>query len=141
MDGVGRFRGIELIAGAQGFEGPWLDAGERMELEGVLDGVAGGLGRAGYLGPFGIDAWRYRRPGGSETFQPLGEINGRLTFGWVARALVDRVRGPLAIAPDHRVRLMFGRRQDDRAGVRIVPLLHALAPAGPEARLEISTAP
>lgn len=136
VDRAGRFRGIELVAGASGLEGPWLDARERRELKRVLEGVAGALERAGYAGPFGIDGWRYRSPGG-ETFQSLGEINGRLTFGWVARALVDRVRGPLGIARDGRVRLLFGKRRNDRACVRIVPLLHALAPDDPEAWLEV----
>ncbi len=147
VDGAGRFRGIELIAGGCDLAGPWVDAVERRSLERVHDGVAGALRQVGYCGPFGIDSWRYlspRRgahgtlPGGEEGFQPLGEINGRLTFGWVARALVDRVREPLGIAPDCRVRLMFGRRQDDRAGVRIVPLLNAVGQAGPEAWLEVA---
>lgn len=141
VDRSGRFRGIELIAGDRGLAGRWLEKDERRPLERVLEGVASTLRQTGYAGPFGIDAWRYRSPEGGQTFNPLGEINGRLTFGWVARALVDRLRGPLGIDPDCRVRLMFGRRTNDRAGARTVPLLHAVGPGSPESRLEILDPP
>ena len=136
VGGAGRFRGLELIAGGGTGCDPWLTSRESARLERVLDGVADALRRAGYSGPFGVDAWRYRRPGG-ETLHPLGEINGRLTFGWVARALVERLREPLGIELGHRIRLMFGKRRSERHGVRIVPLLEALKPGDPECRLEL----
>ncbi len=136
VDRVGRFRGIELIAGARGLEGPWLKPQELQEAKRVLAGTTRALERAGYSGPFSIDSWRYQATDG-ETFQPLGEINARLTFGWVARALVDRVREPLGIRPDQQVRLIFGR-PDAPISARVVPLLHALNPGAPEASLEIA---
>ena len=37
---------------------------------------------AGYFGPFGVDAFRYR--GEPSGFQPLSEINARFTMGWEA---------------------------------------------------------
>jgi hypothetical protein len=56
----------------------------------VVEGAGRALQRAGYVGPFGIDAWEYRLPDGGLAFNPLGEINARMTFGLVARALVER---------------------------------------------------
>ena len=41
------------------------------------------LAHAGYFGPFGIDAFRYRAgPGEPECLNPLSEINARLTMDW-----------------------------------------------------------
>lgn len=59
---------------------------DRARLEDVVTGVADALRQAGYVGPFGIDAWHWRRPDGSVAFHPLGEINARMTFGLVAWA-------------------------------------------------------
>ncbi len=39
------------------------------------------LSNAGYFGPFGIDAFRYRHDG-SERFNPLVELNARYCMGW-----------------------------------------------------------
>ncbi len=136
VDRAGRFRGIELIADADGLEGPWLTAPERARMAEVLDGVGDALTTAGFSGTFGVDAWRYVQPDGAAAFHPLGEINGRLTFGWVARALVERLREPLGIEPGRRVRLTFARSRDDRQ-IRAVPLLTALKPGDPECRLEL----
>ncbi len=102
----GAFRGVELRASFDGVR--HLDAGERRALEGVFDGVARALDHAGYRGPFGIDCWRYRLPSGELAFHPLGEINARMTFGSVARALVDRVRAPLALGRDEEIHLRWG---------------------------------
>ncbi len=121
VDLKGQFLGLELAAGFRGIEE--LSAAERTRLERVLDGVARAALRAGYVGPLGIDLWRYRLPDGSTALHPLGEINARMTFGLVARALVDRARGALGEA--ERVRLMFGK---DLPGEGVVPLL--LPPGG-----------
>jgi hypothetical protein len=129
VDLKGQFLGLELAADFRGIEG--LSAAERTRLETVLDGVAGAALRVGYVGPLGIDLWRYRlpdrpsdrHPDGSTALNPLGEINARMTFGLVARALVDRARGALGEA--ERVRLMFGK---DLPGEGVVPLL--LPPGG-----------
>ena len=50
------------------------------------ESIAEALRQAGYLGPFGIDAWHWRRPDGTVVFHPLGEINARMTFGLVEHA-------------------------------------------------------
>ena len=44
--------------------------------------TAQGLKRAGYFGPFGIDAFRWVAPAGSVHFQPRCEINARYSMGW-----------------------------------------------------------
>ena len=90
VDIKGQFAGIELPV-----EMPdWME---------TVEGVAGALQRAGYVGPFGIDAWAYK-----DAFNPLGEINTRMTFGLVAWALAER----LGVG---RVRLRFGPEPPDGA--------------------------
>ncbi|HEX9735201.1 MAG TPA: hypothetical protein VGG06_24785 [Thermoanaerobaculia bacterium] len=133
VDCRGGFTGLELRVEPGGW--PELSGGERDRFRTTLEGVARALRVAGYLGPFGIDCWRYRRPDGTIAFHPLGEINARMTFGLVARALVDRVREPLGLAPDGRVRIVFGRNEGG-AAVRRVPLLLPDS-AGVEAVLEV----
>lgn len=101
VDIKGQFAGIELPAAPP--EG----------MEEAVKGVAAALRKAGYVGPFGIDAWEYRTSGGI-AFNPLGEINARMTFGLVAWALVERlgIEGP--------ARLALGRRAPPEGSV---PLL------------------
>lgn len=79
VDAKGQFAGIELDARD-------LPAEDRSRLEEVVTGVATALRQAGYAGPFGIDAWHWRRPDGTVAFHPLGEINARMTFGLVEHA-------------------------------------------------------
>ncbi|MFL6293247.1 MAG: hypothetical protein ACJ759_20320 [Thermoanaerobaculia bacterium] len=83
VDVKGQFAGIELPV-------------EAPEMAGTVEGVAKALRREGYVGPFGIDAWAYKNG-----FNPLGEINARMTFGLIAWALAER----LGI---ERLRLRFG---------------------------------
>jgi len=83
IDAKGQFLGIDLEAG--------LDAEDRDRLVETTESVAAALRRAGYVGPFGIDAWKYRREDGSVVLNPLGEINARMTFGLVAWALAERI--------------------------------------------------
>jgi hypothetical protein len=93
VDSKGQFAGIDLQ--------PSLSESERDRLLETVSLVSLALRRAGYVGPFGIDAWRYRKADGSEILHPLGEINARMTFGLVAWTLAERVKGT--------VRLLFGR--------------------------------
>jgi hypothetical protein len=110
VDRKGQFAGIDLQ--------PSLSEAERDCLKETVESAALALRRAGYAGPFGIDAWRYRKPDGTEILHPLGEINARMTFGLVAWTLAERVEGA--------VRLLFGRAlpgpELGKAG-EIVPLL------------------
>ena len=53
----------------------------RLEEAVALAGAA--LARAGYFGPFGIDAYRHKLPGGvASVLNPLSEINARFTMDW-----------------------------------------------------------
>lgn len=52
-------------------------------LEQTVEVVGRALAEAGYFGPFGIDAYRHRRPGSIESvLNPLSEINARFTMDW-----------------------------------------------------------
>lgn len=85
VDARGAFRGIDLDgAGA-------LAADEQTALLDVSRTAGHALAQAGYEGPFGVDAWRYGLPDGSFGFHPAGEVNARITFGYVARAWKERV--------------------------------------------------
>ena len=108
-----------------------ISAEERRELERVLEGVATALRRIGYRGPFGLDVWRHRAPSGEIRFHPLGEINARMTLGLVARALADRLRGPLGWDPDSEAELILAATAP---GSGSAPLYSLLAP-GPEGAL------
>lgn len=44
--------------------------------------VAGSLAKAGYFGPFGVDAYRWVKTSGERQLNPRGEINARYTMGW-----------------------------------------------------------
>ena len=47
---------------------------------------------AGYFGPFGVDAYRFRWPDGRVDFQPCSEINARFSMGY-PRDLLEQVKG------------------------------------------------
>jgi hypothetical protein len=78
VDIKGQFAGIELKVD--------LTERDRNRFLETVEGVASALRREGYAGPFGVDAWTYRRADRSLVFHPLGEINARMTFGLVAWA-------------------------------------------------------
>ncbi|HBL30685.1 MAG TPA: hypothetical protein DD490_27940, partial [Acidobacteria bacterium] len=82
VDIKGQFVGIDP-------EAQDLPAADRERLMETARAVAADLRVAGYVGPFGIDAWHWRRPDGTVAFHPLGEINARMTFGLVAWANAD----------------------------------------------------
>jgi hypothetical protein len=83
IDRKGQFAGIDLQ--------PDLSAQDRDLLLRTVEAVAAALRQAGYVGPFGIDAWRYRREDGALALHPLGEINARMTFGLVAWTAAGRL--------------------------------------------------
>ena len=51
-------------------------------LAGALEVAGRALADAGYHGPFGIDAFRYRDGAGATRLNPLGELNARFTMDW-----------------------------------------------------------
>ncbi len=87
VDRKGQFAGIDLEAG--------LFGKDRERLLETVERVAEALRRAGYVGPFGVDAWRYRRQDGVVALNPLGEINARMTFGLVAWTRAHRTAADL----------------------------------------------
>ncbi len=59
-----------------------LEAEERAALEAAAAETAAALAEAGYFGPFGVDAFRWREAGGAVRFDPRCEINARYSMGW-----------------------------------------------------------
>jgi hypothetical protein len=55
---------------------------ERESLASCAREAAVMLGREGYFGPFGIDAFRFRDREGRVRFCPRSELNARYTMGW-----------------------------------------------------------
>lgn len=71
-----------------------LSLEEGVALEDAAKRAAVALRRAGYFGPFNVDAFRYRLPDGGTAFHPACEVNARYTMAWA---------------------LGMGRRRPDRA--------------------------
>ena len=71
----GVFRGLRLAVAGE------LGSAEAASLFEQAERVAGLLHAAGYFGPFGIDAYRYRL-GDTRGFCALSEINARYTMGF-----------------------------------------------------------
>jgi len=70
-----------------------------VRLEQAVAAAGSALARAGYFGPFGIDAFRHRIPGATrEVLNPLSEINARFTMDW-ATAMIGSRRDVLAESP------------------------------------------
>lgn len=65
-----------------------------LRLEEACATAGAALARAGYSGPFGIDAFRHRPSDGScaDVLNPLSEINARYTMDWVT-GMGDRREG------------------------------------------------
>ena len=93
IDRKGQFAAIDLH--------PDLSFRDRDRLLETTGAVAEKLRDAGYVGPFGIDAWRYRTETGT-VLHPLGEINARMTFGLVAWARHGRLQSGSAFPQGDR---------------------------------------
>ena len=85
-DSAGVIRALAIVDGLD------VDPADLARLAAVVAAVAAALGRAGYRGPFVVDAFVHA--GG---LHPLGEINARLTFGLVARAWAEHLGTPLTL--------------------------------------------
>lgn len=59
-----------------------IDAATREAVEGEAQRVAEALQKAGYFGPFGVDAFLYRDLDGVVRLQPRSEINARYSMGF-----------------------------------------------------------
>ena len=131
----GRFLGIQLET--SGIHHSSLTTPERTLLEKTAQEVGSRLHERGYSGPFGLDAWRYRKASGELALHPLGEINARMTMGLLTHAWVER----LALQREHpalaKVCLRIGREVPVHdAARRITPLLHPANSGSPGAWLE-----
>lgn len=59
-----------------------LGPAELSALECAAERAAQELLRAGYFGPFGVDAYRWTCAGGGAAFEPCSELNARYTLAW-----------------------------------------------------------
>jgi hypothetical protein len=73
-------RGV-WISTARTAEGE-MDPGERDALLAAARETAEALHVAGYFGPFGVDAFRYRDAAGGIRWNPRCEVNARYSMGW-----------------------------------------------------------
>lgn len=93
----GHLSGRDLVVGSPTAQrcddrGAWIDTtrasaddltpAERAALFQALEEAAEALAQAGYFGPFGVDAFRYRDARGTVRFEPRCEINARYSMGW-----------------------------------------------------------
>lgn len=62
---------------------------DREALEQHVVAAGRALSEAGYFGPFGVDAFRYRTASGTRAFQPRSEVNARFSMGY-PRSLLER---------------------------------------------------
>lgn len=62
-----------------------IDRADDAVLAATVEATGAALWRAGYFGPFGIDAFRHRPPGkvhAPDVLNPMSEINARYTMDW-----------------------------------------------------------
>ncbi|HET6612398.1 MAG TPA: hypothetical protein VFG83_10425 [Kofleriaceae bacterium] len=83
VDGRGTARAIVIDDDSA----TWLSSREIAIIDAAAHHTATALSAAGFRGAFGIDGFRYIDPAGIARLCPLLEINARLTFGHLARAL------------------------------------------------------
>lgn len=85
--GGGAFRGLRPLPDRPTTGG--LSGDEMVALHFAARTAGEWLLAAGYEGPFGLDAWRWTGDDGAPRFHAFGELNARLTFGFVARRLAE----------------------------------------------------
>jgi len=81
-DDSGAWRGTELATDLEPKEAASLCASAHLAAEALF--------AAGYFGPFGVDAYRWR-DGATVRFNPRSEINARYSMGWASGMLRCRV--------------------------------------------------
>jgi hypothetical protein len=75
IDATGAWVSSELAGRA-------LEPPEHERLLAEAQRTATALHQAGYFGPFGLDAFRWRAPDGATHFHPRCEVNARYSMGW-----------------------------------------------------------
>ncbi len=129
-DVQGRFRGLAFSPSS---------TGNLPGLETVVGAAADAAREEGYLGPLEVDCWSWRDSGGDEHFHPLGEINARISFGLVGRAIIETLGEATGWIAREPARLLIGPQQlrDDSADA--IELLRPAEPDGCGAWLERSS--
>ncbi len=84
VDARGQFQGLRLLNPEEIPNSDWL----RVAVQ-----IGETLYRHGYRGPAGIDAYEYQTAAGVE-FQPVGEVNVRMTLGLIAKAWAEYLGVP-----------------------------------------------
>jgi hypothetical protein len=129
VDPNGLFRGITLGSARLAVE-------EESALLGAAAAVAADLSSVGWHGYFGTDAYRWTDGLGRIRFNALSEVNVRMTFGAVARRVVERCLGGRELEPGIAVSLRFGRGPPPSG---TIPLLLPGADGSASAWLEVSS--
>ena len=117
VSSAGKFRGIRIPVRDRDREGDTfpeeaLAQGER---------IGERLHAIGFRGACGIDAWCAKTRGGGLHKEFLGEINARLTFGWLAHAWRSRLSEIGAISADGPLDLRTSSETGPpRAGISLV---------------------
>lgn len=141
IDRFGRFRGIELHWSTR--RPHWFAPPELERVLETVDGATQRLRDIGYCGPVTVDLFRFRTPDGTIKLHPLGEINARLSFGFVARALVGRL-APAFPDLDRDLglaALRFGNKPGWRDPTHTIPLVHPTETCPIEIALDITSRP
>lgn len=127
-DPQGRFRGLVFnpLPEAAGLPGP----AELERLETAVSTAAEAARKEGYVGPLEADCWSWRDGSGEEHFHPLGEINARISFGLVGRAIIEKLSGTGGWLSREPARLIIGPRRPRDAAAETIELLSPEAPDG-----------
>ena len=135
----GRFLGLvfDSPAPAVGLAAP----ADRDELEAAVTAAAEVAREEGYLGPLEIDCWSWRDENGADRFHPLGEINARISFGLVGRAIIEKLSGSHGWLVKKPARLNIGVGQAPSEDLPSAELLSPEPPDGCGAWLQQIPAP
>ncbi len=129
-DTQGRFRGLVFSPSP---------TGSLPGLETAAGAAADAARKEGYLGPLEIDCWSWRDSRGQEHFHPLGEINARISFGLVGRAIIETLGEATDWSSREPARLLIGPQQLRDDSAESIELLRPAEPDGFGAWLERSS--
>ncbi|MEC8895386.1 MAG: hypothetical protein VX675_03595 [Planctomycetota bacterium] len=129
-DAQGRFRGL-AFSPSPTVSLPGLEA--------AVGAAADAAREEGYLGPLEVDCWSWRDSSGREHFHPLGEINARISFGLVGRAIIETLGEVAGWCSQEPARLLIGPQELRDDSAETIELLHPAEPDGCGAWLERSS--
>ena len=129
-DTQGRFRGLAFSPSP---------TGNLPGLETAAGAATDAAREEGYLGPLEIDCWSWRDSRGREHFHPLGEINARISFGLVGRAIIETLGEATGWSSQEPARLLIGPQQLRDDSAESIELLRPAEPDGCGAWLERSS--